>query len=231
MVLTIRISRTRPVPAQVCKAARGWRKRDRASTAANTARLGQAHAHHAAATAALAHAAVPGASNAAAAPGEVKSLAESAPATPNEEFREAEAAAHAPVRAAPGLHTQAEGGQASEPAPAAGVAASGAPDRLSSLLLSGVKLTAIAQTYWRAVVLPGGCVVDATLGNGHDALVLARLVGPAGHLYGFDVQVRPLRSAACALLGALSLSSCLMLATGQCFLCLSWKLASPLCAC
>lgn len=101
------------------------------------------------------------------------------------------------------MHTQAEAGSSVEPASVAGVATAGAPDRLSSLLLSGVKLTAIAQTYWEAVVRPGGCVVDATLGNGHDALVLARLVGPGGHLYGFDVQARPLRRVAPVLLGAL----------------------------
>ncbi|KAK9846427.1 hypothetical protein WJX81_003603 [Elliptochloris bilobata] len=60
--------------------------------------------------------------------------------------------------------------------------------RLSSLLFSGGKLTAIAQSYWADVVRPGGCVVDATVGNGHDTLFLARLVGPSGHVYGFDVQ-------------------------------------------
>lgn len=35
---------------------------------------------------------------------------------------------------------------------------------------------------------PGDIVVDATVGNGHDTLFLAQLVGPHGRVYGFDVQ-------------------------------------------
>ncbi len=35
---------------------------------------------------------------------------------------------------------------------------------------------------------PGDIVIDATLGNGWDAALLARCVGPAGTLYGFDIQ-------------------------------------------
>lgn len=31
-------------------------------------------------------------------------------------------------------------------------------------------------------------VIDATLGNGHDALFLAKLIGDSGHLFGFDIQ-------------------------------------------
>lgn len=73
---------------------------------------------------------------------------------------------------------------------AASVAVPCAPDKLISLLSTGGKLTAIAQCYWQSVVRSGDCVVDATLGNGHDTLFLAKLVGPAGHLYGFDVQAR-----------------------------------------
>lgn len=34
----------------------------------------------------------------------------------------------------------------------------------------------------------GDTVVDATLGNGHDAALLLTLIGSKGHLYGFDVQ-------------------------------------------
>ncbi len=78
-------------------------------------------------------------------------------------------------------------------APAASVQQAVASDRLASLLLSGGKLTAVAQTYWQSVVRAGDCVVDATAGNGHDSLFLARLVGPAGLLYSFDVQARLLR--------------------------------------
>lgn len=35
---------------------------------------------------------------------------------------------------------------------------------------------------------PGAIAVDATVGNGHDTLFLARAVGPSGRVYGFDVQ-------------------------------------------
>lgn len=35
---------------------------------------------------------------------------------------------------------------------------------------------------------PGTRVLDATAGNGHDTLFLARLVGPEGHVYAMDVQ-------------------------------------------
>lgn len=37
--------------------------------------------------------------------------------------------------------------------------------------------------------LKEGCrVIDGTTGNGHDTLFLARLVGPSGRVYGFDIQ-------------------------------------------
>jgi len=38
------------------------------------------------------------------------------------------------------------------------------------------------------VVKPGDIVVDATVGNGNDTVFLADLVGPGGHVYGFDIQ-------------------------------------------
>eukprot|EP01031_Cornospumella_fuschlensis_P016063 gene16063-19615_t len=34
----------------------------------------------------------------------------------------------------------------------------------------------------------GDIAVDATAGNGHDTLFLARLIGPGGHVYAVDVQ-------------------------------------------
>jgi predicted methyltransferase len=40
----------------------------------------------------------------------------------------------------------------------------------------------------RQYVKPGDAVVDATAGNGHDTLLLAELVGPAGQVFAFDVQ-------------------------------------------
>jgi len=47
--------------------------------------------------------------------------------------------------------------------------------------------------FWAAELIEGalregGCAVDATLGNGHDALWLCSLVGEQGRVYGFDVQ-------------------------------------------
>lgn len=35
---------------------------------------------------------------------------------------------------------------------------------------------------------PRDCVIDATIGNGHDSLFLKQHIGQEGHLYGFDIQ-------------------------------------------
>jgi 16S rRNA C1402 N4-methylase RsmH len=37
-------------------------------------------------------------------------------------------------------------------------------------------------------VQAGDTVVDATIGNGHDTVFLAKLVGNNGHVFGFDIQ-------------------------------------------
>jgi predicted methyltransferase len=37
-------------------------------------------------------------------------------------------------------------------------------------------------------VSPGDTTIDATVGNGHDTLLLAELVGETGKVYGFDIQ-------------------------------------------
>lgn len=37
-------------------------------------------------------------------------------------------------------------------------------------------------------LLPGGCAIDATMGNGHDTQWLCELVGETGRIYAFDVQ-------------------------------------------
>lgn len=39
----------------------------------------------------------------------------------------------------------------------------------------------------------GGIAVDCTVGNGHDTLFLAQLVGKSGTVYGFDIQETALR--------------------------------------
>lgn len=40
----------------------------------------------------------------------------------------------------------------------------------------------------RERVQPGDRVIDATIGNGHDTVFLAELVGKRGAVYGFDIQ-------------------------------------------
>ena len=47
---------------------------------------------------------------------------------------------------------------------------------------------ALSHFFLRERVKPGDRVADATCGNGHDTLLLARLVGPAGRVWAFDVQ-------------------------------------------
>lgn len=51
-----------------------------------------------------------------------------------------------------------------------------------------------AHGWISSAVLPGDTVVDATAGNGHDTVFLARLAGPAGHVHAFDVQEEAIRS-------------------------------------
>ena len=48
--------------------------------------------------------------------------------------------------------------------------------------------TTLAHRIVATILQPGEVAVDATVGNGHDTLFLARQVGPQGHVYGFDVQ-------------------------------------------
>ena len=51
-----------------------------------------------------------------------------------------------------------------------------------------MRLTEITQAWLSSSLKPGDTVIDATLGNGFDALFLAQKIGADGHLYGFDVQ-------------------------------------------
>jgi tRNA A58 N-methylase Trm61 len=53
----------------------------------------------------------------------------------------------------------------------------------------------MAHEWMRRVIQPGDWVIDATLGNGHDALFLAQCVGERGKVFGFDVQKQALHSA------------------------------------
>ena len=52
----------------------------------------------------------------------------------------------------------------------------------------------IASDCLHEIVRPGDTVIDATMGNGHDTLMLARLVGEDGHVVGFDIQQQAVES-------------------------------------
>lgn len=73
----------------------------------------------------------------------------------------------------------------------------------------------IAADALRQVVLPGDTVVDATLGNGHDACFLAELVGEHGRVIGFDIQPEAVRRSEAALLEAGMLDRCELHAVGH----------------
>jgi predicted methyltransferase len=45
-----------------------------------------------------------------------------------------------------------------------------------------------AKMLLEKAISPGDIAIDATLGNGHDTLFLAKLVGENGKVYGFDIQ-------------------------------------------
>lgn len=63
-------------------------------------------------------------------------------------------------------------------------------------------LTERAKRWHGAHLQPGGLTIDATLGNGHDALFLARRVGPSGRLFGFDRQAEAVRNSLARLAAA-----------------------------
>jgi predicted methyltransferase len=50
------------------------------------------------------------------------------------------------------------------------------------------RILPFAKNVLERAVKCGDIVVDATLGNGHDAVFLAELVGENGRVYGFDIQ-------------------------------------------
>jgi len=54
--------------------------------------------------------------------------------------------------------------------------------------------TELAHDLVRRTLRPGETAVDATVGNGHDTEFLARRVGPAGRVIGFDVQARAIEA-------------------------------------
>ena len=50
----------------------------------------------------------------------------------------------------------------------------------------------LAREAIQRTVLPGDSVIDATMGNGHDTLMLCEAVGPGGRVYAFDIQLQAL---------------------------------------
>lgn len=55
--------------------------------------------------------------------------------------------------------------------------------------------TELAHTILRDVIREGDRVVDATAGNGHDTVFLARYVGESGEVIAYDIQPRAIASA------------------------------------
>ena len=56
------------------------------------------------------------------------------------------------------------------------------------------RATVLAHEQLTAVLRAGDLAIDATLGNGHDALFLAGLVGEEGRVIGFDIQDQAIES-------------------------------------
>jgi predicted methyltransferase len=50
------------------------------------------------------------------------------------------------------------------------------------------QVLSFAKSLLEKAVKSGDIAVDATIGNGHDTLFLANLVGESGRVYGFDIQ-------------------------------------------
>ncbi|MDQ0231157.1 class I SAM-dependent methyltransferase [Metabacillus malikii] len=50
------------------------------------------------------------------------------------------------------------------------------------------RILPFAKALLETAVSKGDITVDATIGNGHDTVFLAELVGADGHVYGFDIQ-------------------------------------------
>jgi threonine dehydrogenase-like Zn-dependent dehydrogenase len=65
-----------------------------------------------------------------------------------------------------------------------------------------MNLTALAHVWISRFLREGDLAVDATAGNGHDTLFLARCVGCAGRVVGFDIQPRALEETRRRLEGA-----------------------------
>ena len=56
------------------------------------------------------------------------------------------------------------------------------------------KATAFVHSLLGSVLRPGDHVVDATCGNGHDTVALARMIGPEGRVLAIDLQEQAVAS-------------------------------------
>ena len=54
--------------------------------------------------------------------------------------------------------------------------------------MARVSITSNVHQFLSTKIRQGDNVIDATLGNGHDALFLTELIGNEGQLFGFDIQ-------------------------------------------
>ncbi|MFD1739261.1 class I SAM-dependent methyltransferase [Bacillus salitolerans] len=57
------------------------------------------------------------------------------------------------------------------------------------------RILPFARTLLTKAISQGDIAIDATIGNGHDTVFLAELVGEQGHVYGFDIQKEAIDSA------------------------------------
>lgn len=52
----------------------------------------------------------------------------------------------------------------------------------------------VVHDFWEQHVRPGAFALDATAGNGHDTVLLCRLVGPHGHVVAMDIQAEAVQN-------------------------------------
>ncbi len=57
-----------------------------------------------------------------------------------------------------------------------------------------MRLTERAHDYLSRQLRPGDWALDATAGNGHDSLYMAKQIGPKGHLIAIDIQPAAIRT-------------------------------------
>jgi len=73
----------------------------------------------------------------------------------------------------------------------------------------------LAREVLLQAVQPGDAAVDATMGNGHDTLLLCEAVGPEGRVYAFDVQPQAVAATEARLRGAGVLDRARLFCTGH----------------